>query len=258
MKHCVVLVTSVLGEEHRTSLARQVLSMAERIGFKPPVFRDGHINQVLIFGPLFTGDRQSMVYHDCTWPSPYRESDQRFEIPRDMAALAEYWGLSEPEPEYDETPLTHTMNKEEAAAAQVKFNLSPDQWDNLPLPAQQALAGTEVTVVRKVGGTGRWTPVDGANLDDIDYITVMLTNDPSLVHDDALHCLRAGFWNGERWTMTQGEGEFVPTHFLTLPDPHSEVEVETRGAFEVTGTGGIIEEIQWVMEPPRAAQEPAF
>lgn len=124
-----------------------------------------------------------------------------------MDEIRKFFG-AEPEMVYDETPLpTNTMTPEQAKETQVKFNLSPEQWETLSPRVREALSGAVVTVVKT---EHKWIPVSEPPRGSF---SVLFTDSPIMALDSCSHC-DVGYFSGGEPSPLHG---ITPTHWCHMP-----------------------------------------
>lgn len=209
-KECVVHT----GGDQQLILSLAVL--AKQLDYEPLPKPD----KVYFFGKFDTYKTEGSVLHDSEWPSPYAERWQHFDLTMEgqLEKLKIHWGI---EPEFDETPLPNftSMKPEQEKETREKFNLSPEQWEMLPITAQEALSGAKVKIVKQEN-KHEWHPVGGRK--PRNWITVV-GSDPSTDN------CAVGYWDGQEWNWMTTSGEKVtPSHWAFLPgdSEFSEPEVQ--------------------------------
>lgn len=116
------------------------------------------------------------------------------------------------EPEFDESPLPYDMKHELIEETRNKFNLSPEQWLEMPLMVKEALAGCEV---KRQELEYKWHPKETP---PVNSTTVFLTIRPEAGRNSATNDNAIGYWNGNEFAITQGRiSPRRVTHWCPMP-----------------------------------------
>lgn len=205
-KNCIIRTHEDL------TLSRKVIKLLKDLGYDR--LYDGAFSSI-VTGQWFPGNERSVLQGDFNYNKKAKPKWPVFDASTEWDKLERFL---RGEPEFDETPLPNTMDKETEDRIKRDFNLSPDQWEMMTPMVRAALAGAEINIEKKImTGTMDWLPLD-PNCDDAQNgNTVMLTNDPRQARHDASAHVAIGFYNGETWEVTRGPYEFRPTHYCSLP-----------------------------------------
>ena len=194
-----------------TPLQKQVLKLAKLAGYDTHLAEtSSHHYPALVFGKWWEYSREEScltgVWDNSLWN---RHPDWiRFDATTEMDKIESHFRM---EPEFDESPLPFTMDKKLVEQTRKKFNLSPEQWEDMTPMVRDALAGTkvEVTVVK---GNHKWVSVKDA-LPNGSY-SVLVTNNPRVAEDSVDYTSTAYYSSG--WmSMVR---RFTPTHWCAFPD----------------------------------------
>lgn len=199
------------------TLSRKVIKLLKDLGYDR--LYDGAFSSI-VTGQWFPGNERAVLQGDFNYNKKAKPKWPVFDAATEWDKLE---GFLRGEPEFDETPLPNTMDKETEDRIKRDFNLSPDQWEMMTPMVRAALAGAEVKVeINKVVGTHEWKPI--SEYPGRDGISVILTNNPRAVLDDAYNFLATGFKSEGEWEIMRGPDDFRPTHYCLLPGPQEDDE----------------------------------